>query len=59
MEVIAKQDVMQLRLQNAIIARYIDTMDTTVLSVFMTCADVMMLTAADGGTRTLPCTKMV
>ena len=46
---------MQLRLQNVAIARYIDTMDTTSLPVFVTCTDVLMLPATDGSTRILPC----
>jgi len=46
---------MQLRLQNVTIARYIDIMDATRLPVFVTCADVMLLSATDGGMRMLPC----
>ena len=46
---------MQLRLQNVAIARYIDTMDARSLPVFVTYADVMMLPATDGRTRTLSC----
>ena len=45
---------MQLRLQNVPIAYYINTMDATRLSVFVTFADVMMLPATDGSTRMLP-----
>ena len=46
---------MQLRLQNVPIAYYINTMDATRLSVFVTFADVMMLPATDGSTRMRPC----
>ena len=44
-----------MRLQNVAIARYIDTMDATLLPGFVNCADVIMLPATEGSTRMLPC----